>query len=235
MRSLFEAQLEQSKLENAELKAAAAQQKEPLELRLLELSKKHDDMVDHLQSIEAQLKLTKLENAELKAAAAPQMQPLLNLGGRNLLELSNTLRVKLETATKYYEKRIVEIHACRFESDKIILGANKALEDKVELLSRRLAEIAPGPDGNLSLIIHGPRKSPLPEQQQEPPEPAPESQDADPSFPPGTDRFGNPHGSSAWLAAAFAEQQEVAEQSAEQQEAPFACGDGNIWRQDASD
>ena len=59
------------------------------------------------------------------------------------------------------------------------------------LLTARLAENAPGPDGNLSLIIHGPRKPPLPEQQhdaaQESPEPAPapESQDAGAPFPSG--------------------------------------------------
>jgi hypothetical protein len=147
-------------------------------------------------------------------------------------------------------KLIAGIHAPRFDAEKIILGPNKALEAKVEMLTARLAEIAPGPDGNLSLIIHGPRKTPLPEQQHdaaqespepardsqdaahEPPEPAPapESRDAGAPFPPGADRFGNPHGSDAWLAAAFdeqkevavafAEQQEDAEQSAEQQESP---------------
>ena len=156
-----------------------------------ELAQNHDDLLDHCDLIKAELEQAKRENAELKAAAAQQMAPLLKLGGHNVLELNKRLRTQLEAAKAKHEKNIAELHACRFDSEKIILASNKALEVKVELLTARLAENAPGPDGNLSLIIHGTRKPPLPEQQhdaaQESPEPAPapESQDAGAPFPPG--------------------------------------------------
>ena len=135
-----------------------------------ELGQNHDDLLDHCDLIKAQLEQAKLENAELKAAAAQQMAPLLNLGGHNVLELNKRLRTQLEAAKAKHEKNIAELHACRFDSEKIILASNKALQVKVELLTARLA---------------------LTEQQhdaaQESPEPAPapESQDAGAPFPPG--------------------------------------------------
>ena len=151
-----------------------------MNLKSEDMPSEHDELIDHCDLLEAELKTAKLEIAELKAAAAQQMAPLLNLGGHNVLELNKRLRTQLEGTKAKHENNIAELHACRFESEKIILAANKELETKVEMLTARLAEIAPGPDGNLSLIIHGPRKTPLAEQQQdaaEPPEPAVESQD----------------------------------------------------------
>ena len=127
-----------------------------------ELAQNHDDLRDHCDLIKAELEQVKRENAELKAAAAQQMEPLLNLAGHNVLELNKRLRTQLEAAKAKHEKNIAELHACRFDSEKIILASNKALQVKVELLSARLAE----------------KESPEPA-------PAPESQDAGAPFPPG--------------------------------------------------
>ena len=127
-----------------------------------ELAQNHDDLLDHCDLIKAELEQVKRENAELKAAAAQQMEPLLNLAGHNVLELNKRLRTQLEGTKAKHENNIAELHACRFDSEKIILASNKALQVKVELLSARLAE----------------KESPEPA-------PAPESQDAGAPFPPG--------------------------------------------------
>jgi hypothetical protein len=138
------------------------QEHRELEEKYEELEKERDEMQEQFEKIggrehlddcisninEYKDKATMLDDLvdahgdvdEINRKLAPQMAPLETMGGHNLTDLNKRLRIKLDATTERQEKQIAELHAVKFQSDKMLAGANKALENEVARLSQLLAE-----------------------------------------------------------------------------------------------